>query len=134
MTCRSRFLASCATVRRIFLSRWTHPFPKGYPTRSKPLTVNLLTNYTNMSYWCLDLTPPTRPAHQVLQTPSRPLGLTWLPSRQPFACISYLAATLTKNRGAGGALLVRSAERPFVTSLLPYLLTSSFLLTRGHSA
>src|ERR1700693_4894019 len=93
-----------------------------------------------------------------------------LPSRQQFACVSPLAATLmdslasvankrltasltpldatlTKNRGVGGALqpvwlalsavtqsavCEGSAERPFVTSLLPYLLTSSFLLTRSH--
>src|SRR5713226_2881100 len=40
----------------------------------------------------------------------------------------------TYQKGAGGALLVWSAECPFVTSLLPYLLTSSFLLTRSYSS
>src|SRR6266850_5787213 len=39
-----------------------------------------------------------------------------------FRCNTY------KKHGGGGALQVPSAERPFVTSLLPYLLTSSFLL------
>src|SRR6266436_2040832 len=59
------------------------------------------------------------------------------------AGLTPLDATLTKNRGVGGGLPVRlalsavregSAGRPFVTSLLPYLLTSSFLLTRSHSS
>ncbi len=50
------------------------------------------------------------------------------------AWLTPLDATLTKNTGVGGALLVRSAELPFVTSLLPYLRTSSFLLTRSHSS
>ena len=48
--------------------------------------------------------------------------------------LTPLDATLTKIRGKGDALLVRSAERPSVTSLLPYLLTSSFLFTRKHSS
>src|SRR5882724_5931053 len=43
-----------------------------------------------------------------------------------FRCNTY------KKQGEGGALPVRSAERPFVTSLLLYLLTSSFLLTWSH--
>src|SRR5712664_665210 len=45
-----------------------------------------------------------------------------------FRCNTY------KKQGEGGALPVRSAERSFVTSLLPYLLTSSFLFTRSHSS
>src|SRR5712664_3014762 len=65
------------------------------------------------------------------------------------AGLTPLDATLTKNRGVGGAVLFRlalsavrgftqsvacegSVERPFVTSCLPYILTSSFLLTRSH--
>src|SRR6266478_226228 len=43
-----------------------------------------------------------------------------------FRCNTY------KKQGEGGTLPVRSADRPFVTSLLPCLLTSSFLLTRSH--
>src|SRR5712664_1669043 len=95
----------------------------------------------------LNFTPQTRPACQVvLQTPSKSLGLTELPSRQQFACISPLAATLmdllasvankrltarltplaatlTKNRGRGvrsrfGPLNVLSLPLYFHTSLL----------------
>src|SRR6267378_5438924 len=115
-----------------------------------------------MRYRCvkcfLSLTPPTRPPRQVvLQTPSKSFGLTKSLSREQITCVSPLAATLmdlpasvankrltdwlshldatlTKNRGVGSAPLVRLVERLFVTSLLPYLLTSSFLLTRSHSS
>jgi len=144
--------------------------------RSQTLTINLLTNYKDMLYWFLICAPPARHARQVvLQTPSESLGFTELLSRQQFAPVSPLTATLvdfpatvankrvtvglkagltplaatfTKNRG--GTLQFRlalstvrerftqsvvsdgSAERPFVTSLLPHLFTSSFLLTRSH--
>ena len=81
----------------------------------------------------LDLTPQTRLARKVvLQTPSKSLDLTKLPSRPQFACASPLtatlmnsptsvankgltvgltplAATLTKNTGEGGRLGSRSS-------------------------
>ena len=83
----------------------------------------------------------TRPTGQVvLQTPSKPLGLTQSPSRQPFAYVSPLDATpmdppasvankglterltpldatLTKSRGVGGALTVRSAYPSLLCTL-----------------
>src|SRR6266850_7190000 len=111
-----------------------------------------------MLYWFLNFTPQTRPACQVvLQTPSKSLGsheVTFSPtvsSRKPFSCNTYASSSKCckqktcsranffrcntyRKQGEGGALPVRSAERPFVTSLLPYLLTSSFLFTRSHSS
>jgi hypothetical protein len=101
--------------------------------QGKPLTVNLLTKYTGVLWCFLIFAPQTRPASQVvLQTPSKSLGFRKLPSREPFACVSPLAATLmdtptsvankrlrvrltpldatlTKNRGVGSAPPVRSA-------------------------
>src|SRR5205807_8482727 len=49
--------------------------------------------------------------------------------------LTPLDATFTKNRGRGaGVFLVRSAECPFLTYVLSYLLTSSFLLTWRRSS
>src|SRR6266446_4239239 len=68
-------------------------------------------------------------------------GVTFSPTvrlHKSFSCNTYgsprkcCKQNTYKKQGEGGALPVRSAERPFVTSLLLYLLTSSFLLTWSH--
>src|SRR6266436_819863 len=100
-----------------------------------------------MLYWSLSFTLPTRPARQaVLPTHSKSLGLTKLPPRQQFACVSPLAATLmdslatvankrltarltpldatlTKNRGRE----VRSRFAPLTVLSLPLYFHASLL-------
>ena len=102
-----------------------------YLTEPKPLTINLLTNYTDVLQWFLIFAPQTRPARlprasmgQVdLQTPSRSLGPTESPTRHPLACVSpldatlmdamgltLLDATLTKNTGVGWATFLSTSR------------------------
>ena len=50
------------------------------------------------------------------------------------AANSFRCNTYKKQGAWGGVLLVRSAECPFLTYLLSYLLTSSFLLSRRRSS
>jgi hypothetical protein len=100
-----------------------------YLTEPKPLTINLLTNYTDVLQWFLIFAPQTRPARlprasmgqALLQTPSRSPGPTESPTRYPLAYVSLLDATLmgamgltlldatlTKNTGVGATFLSTS--------------------------
>src|SRR5467141_1308675 len=96
----------------------------------------------------LNFTPQTRPACQVvLQTPSNSFkiigshGVTFSPTvrlHKSFSCntngsprkcckqktygkTNSFSCNTYKKQGEGRAIPVRSVERPFVTSLLPYL-------------